>query len=559
MWFRKTESQSPSTPGRDRARPGAAWRTPLTWPGYWLAGVYVGSTLYAVIFGLLSTDSVHKLWGAMAACGYLVAGLLAVAFRTWKPRLAADLPLAVAFVGALLIPLLVMAGRGIDKPEVDVVVRSASLLIHHGTPYQDASALGRTTDPNAYNPYLPVMALFGLPRAIFGGGFLTDPRVWFGLCFLTVFSRALRAGGAGDSWRWTILAIGSPIVALELSVGGTDVPMVAFLCLGFGLLAKGLAAVRPEPQGARPLESVAGPRAASDAPPLEPGSVLPEASRDRPLGQGTVPPEAVPEDRPPGHATMPPGAVPTGHPLGQGTVPPEAVPDDYPPGQATVPQGAVPKSHPPRSAAGLLGTSAGRPLGQALTAAGVALGIASGMKATAWPGLAVAIVVLVAAVGWRAAGRFTAVAVAVTAVCVGPFLVHPRALVINTIEFPLGLANVQSAAASPLPGHLLSQTGHAGHTIAVALLVLAGVAITLALLLRPPRSAPRAVFLLVWAMSLMFLLAPSTRFGYFIYPGTLALWLLAVLAGRNTGAVPDVPRRRASSRGRPSTAMSRLQ
>jgi hypothetical protein len=30
-------------------------------------------------------------------------------------------------------------------------------------------------------------------------------------------------------------------------------------------------------------------------------------------------------------------------------------------------------------------------------------------------------------------------------------------------------------------------------------------------------------------MTLMFLLAPSTRFGYFIYPGTLVLWLFAVL------------------------------
>jgi hypothetical protein len=181
------------------------------------------------------------------------------------------------------------------------------------------------------------------------------------------------------------------------------------------------------------------------------------------------------------------------------------------------------------------------------------------MKATAWPGLAVAIVLLVATAGWRPAGRFTAIAVAVTAACVGPFLVHPQGLVVNTIEFPLGLANIRSAAASPLPGYLLSETGHAGHMVAVALLVLAGVAVALTLLLRPPKSVPRAVFLLVWAMSLMFLLAPSTRFGYFIYPGTLALWLLAVLVGRNVGALPDASRRRASGSGSPSAAVSRLQ
>ncbi len=33
-------------------------------------------------------------------------------------------------------------------------------------------------------------------------------------------------------------------------------------------------------------------------------------------------------------------------------------------------------------------------------------------------------------------------------------------------------------------------------------------------------------------MTLMFLLAPSTRFGYFIYPAALAIWLFAVRGGR---------------------------
>jgi hypothetical protein len=43
---------------------------------------------------------------------------------------------------------------------------------------------------------------------------------------------------------------------------------------------------------------------------------------------------------------------------------------------------------------------------------------------------------------------------------------------------------------------------------------------------------PRAIVLLAGAMTLMFVLAPSTRFGYFIYPATLAIWLLASWAGR---------------------------
>ena len=458
MWFRKTEDgQSRSIPRLTAARLGPAWASPVTWTGYWLAAVYAGSAVYALTFGLLSSDPVHELWGEMATGGYLVAAILAATLRRRESRLLADLPVAASFLGALFIPLLVMVGLNKGEPEVNVVVRSAELLIHTGTPYQNAAVLANTTDPNAYNPYLPVMALFGLPRAIFpGGGLLADPRIWFGACFLIVFAWALRAGGAADIWRWTIFVVGSPIVALELAVGGTDVPMVAFLCLGFGLMAKSLT-----------------------------------------------------------------GAS---HP---GTGPPDEA-----------------RAHP---------------LGRSLTAAGIALGIAAGMKATAWPGLAVAIVLLIAVAGWRVAARFTAVAVAVTAVCVGPFLVHAQALVVNTIEFPLGLANIKSDAASPLPGHLLSETGQAGHTAAVALLVLAGLAITLVLLLRPPKSVPRAVFLLVWAMTLMFLLAPSTRFGYFIYPGTLALWLVAVVAGRRAGIEPFARRGRTSTGNSTTTVVSRLQ
>jgi hypothetical protein len=44
--------------------------------------------------------------------------------------------------------------------------------------------------------------------------------------------------------------------------------------------------------------------------------------------------------------------------------------------------------------------------------------------------------------------------------------------------------------------------------------------------------------LLAGAMTLMFVLAPSTRFGYFIYPAALAIWLFAVRAGGRP-ATPD--------------------
>jgi hypothetical protein len=173
------------------------------------------------------------------------------------------------------------------------------------------------------------------------------------------------------------------------------------------------------------------------------------------------------------------------------------------------------------------------------------------MKATTWPALAVAFALLVVRDGWRAATRFALVAVGVAAVCIAPFLAHPQALADNTIKFPLGLAGITSAAASPLPGHLIASLGHAGHTIVVVLLILAALGVAAILVIRPPATVPRAVLLLAGAMTLMFGLAPSTRFGYFIYPGTLLLWLFAVMpAQRAESAESKAPRsaREATSR-----------
>ena len=390
----------------------------------WLAGIFAVSAIWAILVALFSSDSVHRLWGVMAAIGYGLALLAVVAVRNAR---VSDVALGLSFVGGLLAPLAWMAAKGLEQPEVWVVARSGSMLLHQGTPYTSAAALAATTDPNAYNPYLPVMALFGLPRALFDGGLLTDPRLWFGVVFLAVFWLALRQGGARHPGRWAILVAGSPVIAFELAVGGTDVPMVGFLCLGFALLYR------------------------------RPTSV--------------------------NFAIL----------------------------------------------------------------AGLALGIASAMKATAWPALVVAVVLIAVRDGRKAVLAFTLTALGVLAVCVGPFIVHPKSLVDNTIRFPLGLASVQSAASSPLLGHVIASTWHqAGHTIVVVLLVLAGAAVALSLAFRPPRTVSRAVVLLAGAMTLMFVLAPSTRFGYFIYPATLAIWLFAVrvgsqAAGRTPTPDPDEP------------------
>jgi len=368
--------------------------------------------VFAAGFALFTSDPLHRFWGISAAIAYVVAAL---AVMVWRSRIGVDVALAVIFCGALVVPLIWLAWHGQAQPEVTVVARSAKTLIKHGTPYASPKVLATTTNPNAYNPYLPLMSAFGVPQAIFGHSVVTDPRVWFGIIYVLVFALALRIGGAMDYWRWALLVTASPVIALELAVGGTDVPMVAFLCLGFAFLYR------------------------------EDGELY----------------------------------------------------------------------------------------------AGVALGIASSMKATAWPALAVAFALLLVRNGKREAWRFIVMALAVVAVCVGPTAVtRPGSLVKNTILFPLGLASVKSQAASPLIGNLIAGTGHIGHTIVVLMLVASAVAVGASLIIRPPRDVPAAVIRLVIGLSLMFVLAPSTRFGYFIYPGGLMLWLLACAAGRYVSPGP---------------------
>jgi hypothetical protein len=125
---------------------------------------------------------------------------------------------------------------------------------------------------------------------------------------------------------------------------------------------------------------------------------------------------------------------------------------------------------------------------------------------------------------------------------VGPVAaIWPSALLDNTIKFPLGLASLQSAAASPLPGHVMADTGAAGHLIAIGLLVLAGVGIAASLVIRPPKTVPSAVWRLIIGLTLMFTLAPATRYGYFIYPLALLMWLAISQLGQRQAA-PDAAR-----------------
>lgn len=384
--------------------------SPVAVPRRWTAAAFAVCAAFAVGVALFSSNDLHRRWGVVAACAYLVA---AVAVLAWRSR-GLDLALLLSVSGALITPLFWNAATGRRQPEVSVINRAAAQLVHHHSPYQSTASLATVHNPNAYNPYLPVMSLFGIPRALFGPGMVTDPRIWFGLAFLLFFGLALAVAGARHVARWTLFVAATPLIAFELAVGGTDVPILALMCLGLALLWR------------------------------QPRPVL----------------------------------------------------------------------------------------------AGIALGVASAAKATAWPAVIVAVVLLGVRDGRRPMLVFLGSALLSCAALVGPVaIIWPSALVENTIMFPLGLAPIWSAAASPLPGHLIAQTGHTGHLIALSLLVAASLAIAASLIIRPPRTVPAAAWWLIIGLTLMFTLAPATRFGYYIYPGALLGWLQVSLLGRRWSGI----------------------
>ncbi|WP_371626180.1 hypothetical protein OG245_28105 [Streptomyces sp. NBC_01116] len=206
---------TPSDLHRDRsALPGdAAWWT------------FCAAT--ALALGTFSSLGPHRVWGAAAALGYTAAAVLAARGRS--PRTAG----AVAVTGAVLLPLLVLLAVDRAQLEVDVVARSAGLLLSEGTPYRE-----RPTVPEDFNPYLPGMAVFGIPEAVAGPGVFTDPRLWMGAAFLGAFALALPAAARVEAPRWLAAC---PLVALPLAVGGVDLPVAGLMCLGLARAGQGRA------------------------------------------------------------------------------------------------------------------------------------------------------------------------------------------------------------------------------------------------------------------------------------------------------------------------------
>jgi hypothetical protein len=205
---------------------------------------YAGFALYAAGVALFSGPGLDHWWGVWAAGGYAVAALITVAARAraWSRPLA----VAASLAGALAGPALWLMLRYPAPPDVAVVARSGGLLLHHGTPYLPAAALP-AGGWLAYNPYLPVMALFGLPHAL---GVPGDTRPWLiAATFLLLYAtflvtrrtRVTRGTRAEGGWRaaagQAAFWLACPVMAFPLTMGITDPPVIALTCLALALLA----------------------------------------------------------------------------------------------------------------------------------------------------------------------------------------------------------------------------------------------------------------------------------------------------------------------------------
>ncbi len=230
--------------------------------------LYGGSALFALLTIYTSTNGLYEVWGRMALSPF-VFGALASAILAWvlhrkrrrQPGHAltmrqhrrawfARIVVAVCvFAGALAIPLgfeILWRFDGVagshQQPEVAVgrgrrpgprarpeSVPQAGAVASHPVKYH---APGEP-DYAGFLPYLPVMALMGIPSDIWPNNGLSDARIFFCLTTLAVAAVALylcRANGRRKIRALQALVI-LPLASLPLATGGDDIPVAACLLL----------------------------------------------------------------------------------------------------------------------------------------------------------------------------------------------------------------------------------------------------------------------------------------------------------------------------------------
>jgi hypothetical protein len=345
----------------------------------------------------------QRVWAYWALGAYAVGavGLALLPRVKW-------LWVSVVTLAALIAPLVELAMKWQGQNEIWLVQHAAERLVSPDPLYPTDD--GSLADMNGYFPYLPAMALLGLParlaRALEWPQVLTDVRWAFVVVYMVLAANVIRGLG-GDRARAWLWFVASPVAAMPLATGGDDLPVIGLLLLA-----------------------------------------LMYSRRQQSL------------------------------------------------------------------------------------LAGAAAGLACAAKLTAWP-VALALAVMTRVQRGRSQGlRFGLACLAMAGVFIAPVLMlEPRGLYMHEFGFPAGLAVVPSPAASPFPGHTLSESSAAGHWIALGLLAACAVGLLGWLAWRPPRDEGAVAWFSAAALTAAMLLLPASRAGYLVYPILLALFALHVRVG----------------------------
>lgn len=240
------------------------------------AVLYAACALFAVGVTRLSGIALYRQWGEMAVGPY-VLGAVGSAWMArrgrrrsagarrrgfdppaergghWtSPRLAIFL---VVLIGATLGPLsleVLWRTEGVPtstrhvQPEVEVVEQSGMRVAHGLDPYQHINPRHPPPVPagqpayDAFDPYLPLMSVFGLARSTDAPPRLTDARVAFSLFTVLAVVAALGLCRGPTAPRLLTLQAMTvlPSAALPLATGGDDLPIVALMLLGMVLLQR---------------------------------------------------------------------------------------------------------------------------------------------------------------------------------------------------------------------------------------------------------------------------------------------------------------------------------
>jgi hypothetical protein len=203
-------------------RPGPAW--------------YLAFAAFAGALGLFSGQPIERCWGAWAAAGYLAAAIILALprARAASGTVAALIALACATAAPLAWQATVGLPSLVGEGSLTVVRQAGVQLLRHGTPYLPVGSLSHVL---AYDPYEPLMAVFGLPGAAGLTGWAGDPRLWLALAGAAGVWLALRIPlrPAAGTLRCAAFAMASPVLSLQVATGETDIPVMAALCVTLAL------------------------------------------------------------------------------------------------------------------------------------------------------------------------------------------------------------------------------------------------------------------------------------------------------------------------------------